>query len=59
MRSASDKRHPYLRGYKWWKDNVYWNNGMYTEKGKAYLNEFLNNMQKKDHKLSSVSDQAR
>jgi len=43
---GSEQRHPYTRGYSFWKDNAFWENDSVTEKGKEYFRASLDKMSK-------------
>jgi len=54
--STNDHKHPYLRGYGFWKNNQFWNTDFYSEKSKEYFNKSLAVMQAKDRVLARIDN---
>lgn len=50
-RSTND-RHPYMRGYRFWVDNQFWNSGVHSERSREYFNNSLAEMQQRDKPTS-------
>jgi len=43
---GSEQRHPYLKGYAFWRTAVFWETDSMTEKGKQYFRDSLDKMSK-------------
>ncbi len=50
--SKSTTRHPYMRGYEFWKENRFWETipGL-TEAGRMYYENWLNDLKTSDKKF--------
>lgn len=59
QRSSTGDTHPYLQGYRFWSKNMFWETEMHSEKAKEYHRKWLNNLQKREPKFSTLSDVAR
>jgi hypothetical protein len=44
QKTSSGEGHPYLKGYRFWKDNRFWLNGSVTNKGVEYFEQSLEEM---------------
>jgi hypothetical protein len=53
--STGDGRHPYLKGWRFWKTNQFWNSGSVTPSGVEYFNNSLEDMRLKEKQLTKLS----
>jgi hypothetical protein len=53
--SSSGDGHPYMKGWRFWKDNQFWLNGSVTNKGVEYFNQSLEDMRMKERQLTKLS----
>lgn len=54
--SSGDGRHPYMKGFRFWSQNQFWNTGMYSEKAKEYYQKSLERMLSKDRVLARLDE---
>lgn len=54
--SAHGKRHPYMRGYMFWKLNRFWSDPKrkFSKRAQQYYDEWITQLQKGDKSLSNV-----
>jgi hypothetical protein len=55
FKSSSGHTHPYMRGYRFWKDNQFWNDGSVTKKGVEYFNQSLEEMRMGERQLTRLT----
>lgn len=55
-KSSSGDGHPYLKGFRFWSQNQFWNNDYHSSKAKEYFQNSLAVMQSKDRVLSRLDD---
>lgn len=55
-KSSSGAGHHYLKGYRFWSENQFWNTDYHTPKAKEYFNNSLNAMLSGARVLSSLDN---
>jgi len=51
--STNSDRHPYLR-VKFWRENPFWNTGMYSPKSKDYFNDLVESWSERERNYISL-----
>lgn len=54
--STQGKKHPYLKGSKFWENNRFWNTSLYTERAKEYFEKNLDDMRKNERQLTRLGE---
>ena len=54
-KSSSGSGHPYLKGYRFWKENRFWDTPMYSQRAKEYYEVWLNDLRKNENQLTRLT----
>jgi hypothetical protein len=55
-KSSSGDGHHYLKGYRFWSQNQFWNTDYHTDKAREYFHKSLEVMQAKDRVLARLDN---